>query len=163
MMSTMTIPFTTRVLVLRFTGPPSPLQEFGCCSDRLSAPSKIIHHPSASLRAGSDTETRSLGVYGVLSVISVPPWLIFIPMGRPQTHVTLRIDRQPILHRKRIPGNSDQTVLSKKKSGPQAAPPFQLPLSRKLEHGHYQEDRFRSRQSNPDSSPEAGAATVASH
>src|SRR5664280_3049820 len=126
MMSTMTIPFTTRVLVLRFTGPPSPSQEFGCCSDRLSAPSKIIHHPSASLRAGSDTETRSLGVYGVLSVISVPPWLIFIPMGRQQTHVTLRIDRQPILHRKRIPGNSDQTALSKKErpTGRSSVPAF---------------------------------------
>src|ERR1039457_6785695 len=38
------------------------------------------------------------------------------------------------------------------------------PISRlhKLEHGHDQENRFRSRQSNPDSSPEAGPAQVAS-
>src|ERR1035441_8145794 len=61
MMSTMAIPFTTRVLVLRFTGPPSPSEEFGCCSGRLSSPSKIIHHPSASLRAGSDTEDTEFG------------------------------------------------------------------------------------------------------
>ena len=37
--------------------------------------------------------TRSFVFYEVFSVISVPPWLIFIPMGGPQTHVILRITR----------------------------------------------------------------------
>src|SRR5664280_2782621 len=35
--------------------------------------------------------TRSFGFYGVFSVISVPPWLIFIPMGGSQANVTLSI------------------------------------------------------------------------
>ena len=49
------------------------------------APSKIIHH--------GDTEDTEFCFCGVFSVISVPPWLIFIPMGGPQTHVILRMTR----------------------------------------------------------------------
>src|SRR5271157_1682523 len=46
---------------------------------------KIIHH--------GDHGTRSFGFHKVFSVISVPPWLIFIPMSEPQAHVTLNTSR----------------------------------------------------------------------
>src|SRR5664279_3107097 len=38
--------------------------------------------------------TRSFDFHRVFPVISVPPWLIFIPMGGPQTHVTLGMTPQ---------------------------------------------------------------------
>src|SRR5271157_1405978 len=47
----------------------------------------------ASLRRKSFTtetrRTRSFGFYRVFSVISVPPWWIFIPRGGPKVHTTL--------------------------------------------------------------------------
>ena len=50
--------------------------------------SEIMHHPSASLRAGSDTEdTEFWFLTAVFSVISVPPWLI-PSYGGLQIHVT---------------------------------------------------------------------------
>jgi hypothetical protein len=42
----------------------------------------MIYYPPASLRAGSDTEGTELGFYQVFSVISVPPWLIFVLIGQ---------------------------------------------------------------------------------
>src|SRR5664280_2315509 len=56
-----------------------------------------LREARASFRRNSFTtetrRTRSFAFCGVFSVISVPPWLIFIPMGGPQTHVILRMTR----------------------------------------------------------------------
>ena len=40
-------------------------------------------------RKSFTTETRSFSFFRVFSVISVPPWSIFISIGAPQAHVTL--------------------------------------------------------------------------
>src|SRR5271157_5804083 len=51
----------------------------------------------ASLRRKSFTtetrRTRSFGFYRVFSVISVPPWWIFIPRGGPKVHTTLPMNK----------------------------------------------------------------------
>src|SRR5664280_1775730 len=60
-----------------------------------STPSKIIHHPSASLRAGSDTEdTEFRFLRSFLRDLSASV-VDFILLGGPRTHVTLRMTRSP--------------------------------------------------------------------
>src|ERR1019366_5616209 len=56
---------------------------------------RSVENPFTTLRLRSGQaqirSTRSFAFYGVFSVISVPPWLIFISIGGPQAHGTLRV------------------------------------------------------------------------